>query len=321
MADHSANSKSELLSKSLERSKFARYAVALGLVILAVAARQALTPFWGAVELPFIFFYPAIVAAAWYARLGPALLAIALSTLAAAWFHSLTLQRPSYLIAFVSFVLVNVFLVGVIELLHRSRDQIAVHDRAEEALRLKEAELDTIINHTPFMLTRCTRDLRYRFASHAYAQMLGREPQGIAGKPIVEIMGEDGLRTIMPYVESVLRGEQVEYESEVPFENVGTQSLRVVYTPDRDQQGEVIGWVASIIDITDRKRAEAERERLLETEHRLREVAEEANRLKDEFLAIMSHELRNPLNVILGYSELLVRSEENADPLPVGPRH
>jgi two-component system CheB/CheR fusion protein len=63
-------------------------------------------------------------------------------------------------------------------------------------------------------------------------------------------------------------------------------------------------------DITERKLAEAERERLLRTEQELRFAAEEANRLKDEFLAIMSHELRNPLNVILGYSELFLLSEE-----------
>ena len=55
-------------------------------------------------------------------------------------------------------------------------------------------------------------------------------------------------------------------------------------------------------------RAEAERERLLQSEQEARDVAERANQLKDEFLATLSHELRNPLNVILGYSELLLRT-------------
>ena len=57
-------------------------------------------------------------------------------------------------------------------------------------------------------------------------------------------------------------------------------------------------------------RAEAERERLLERVQEARDAAEKANQLKDEFLATLSHELRNPLNVILGYSELLLRMEQ-----------
>ncbi|BAY15428.1 signal transduction histidine hinase [Anabaenopsis circularis NIES-21] len=60
-----------------------------------------------------------------------------------------------------------------------------------------------------------------------------------------------------------------------------------------------------IEDITQQKQLEIERTQLLAQEQSARETAEKANRAKDEFLSILSHELRNPLNAMLGWANLL----------------
>jgi PAS domain S-box-containing protein len=69
--------------------------------------------------------------------------------------------------------------------------------------------------------------------------------------------------------------------------------------------GGVIRFIGTVLNITEKKRAEAEREQLLQREQAARAEAERANRIKDEFLAVLSHELRSPLNPILGWTKLL----------------
>jgi PAS domain S-box-containing protein len=78
----------------------------------------------------------------------------------------------------------------------------------------------------------------------------------------------------------------------------------------RDNGGNPVRMMGATIDTTDRKQAEAERERLLESERVARFEAERASRMKDEFLATLSHELRTPLNAILGWSQILAKSED-----------
>ncbi|HEY9641905.1 MAG TPA: PAS domain S-box protein [Coleofasciculaceae cyanobacterium] len=60
-----------------------------------------------------------------------------------------------------------------------------------------------------------------------------------------------------------------------------------------------------LLDLSDRKQMEKERDRLLQLERAARAEAEAANRIKDEFLLVLSHELRTPLNPILGWTKLL----------------
>jgi PAS domain S-box-containing protein len=64
-------------------------------------------------------------------------------------------------------------------------------------------------------------------------------------------------------------------------------------------------WMAFVLDISDRKHAALEREAAFAREHAARTQAEEATRLKDEFLANLSHELRTPMNAIIGWTHLL----------------
>jgi PAS domain S-box-containing protein len=81
--------------------------------------------------------------------------------------------------------------------------------------------------------------------------------------------------------------------------------VSLAVSPLKDDAGRIVGASTVARDITERKKAEKERERLLESERKARAEAEAASQTKDEFLALVSHELRTPITSILGWSWLL----------------
>lgn len=130
----------------------------------------------------------------------------------------------------------------------------------------------------------------------------------VLGRTFVEVTPDAQEQGFLDILNRVYQGGQAETIQDMPVRSrqadgsLQEYHVAFVYAPKIDNLGRVNGVVAIVIDITARKKAEQEREKLLQ---HLTEV----DRRKDEFLAVLSHELRSPLNVIGGHAELL-RYEE-----------
>lgn len=134
---------------------------------------------------------------------------------------------------------------------------IDIHARkqAEDALRASQTQLQLISDTAPVYIASCDCEHRFKFSNRAYAERLGLRPQDLVGRTMREILGEPGYALVLPYVERVLRGESVEYTVEIPYPGVGRKWVECRYAPERNDRGEVQGWVAVICDVTDQRRA------------------------------------------------------------------
>jgi len=181
---------------------------------------------------------------------------------------------------------------------------ITERKRAERALRASEAELQAVFNQTPFIFVRCSRDLRYRFISEAYARWLDLPREKVRGASITETIGAKAFNTLRPYIERVLQGCAVDFECEMEFRGVGRRWLNIAYRPELDATGNVEGWIASLLDVTERKRAEDHQVKLVaELDHRVKNILAQVaavatstrrgSRSIDEFLGSLDGRIRS----------------------------
>lgn len=197
---------------------------------------------------------------------------------------------------------------------------ISDRKQAEEALQQSELNFRTLANFMPQIFWTAGPDgclNYYNQRWYDYTGMSFEVSQGYGWQTAIH--PDDRQQSVELWNESVQTGKT--YEIEFRFQRACDGEYRWHLTrafPLRDNQGRIIKWFGSSTDIHDQKQAIEERDRILERERLVREQAESANRIKDEFLAILSHELRTPLNPILGWSQLLQSRSFNSQLLQEG---
>ena len=153
--------------------------------------------------------------------------------------------------------------------------------RHYEELQRTQRRLQLISDSVPALISYVDTDLRYQFCNRAYSQWFGMPTEQIVGRTMPEVLGDAAWETLRPHAMAALTGTPVEFETEARYSRGGTRWIHGVYTPDRDADGRVRGLVVMVSNVSASKAAE--------------QALRAADRRKDEFVATLAHELRNPL--------------------------
>jgi PAS domain S-box-containing protein len=150
-------------------------------------------------------------------------------------------------------------------------------------------------------------------------RIFGYEAEEMIGQPVTKLIPRERQDEEPKILERLRRGERVDHFETTRVRKNGEHfPVSLTISPVRDATGKIIGASKIARDITNLKQFAAEREQLLESERAARAQAENANRMKDEFLSTMSHELRTPLNAIVGWTEVIEGGDQNREEVIFG---
>jgi PAS domain S-box-containing protein len=155
----------------------------------------------------------------------------------------------------------------------------------------------TLLDAVPVLISYVDREGRYRFVNRAYTDWFGRPEVTIVGQMYTDVFPEDAAAEIAPHVTRALAGETVTWDRWVKSPRGELRFLQATYVPQWDDKNQVQGIVATIIDITERRRAEEKSERRTKTLRLLYEAAagvlgsHEPQRLLDSLFDRLSEHL------------------------------
>ncbi|NEU80648.1 PAS domain-containing protein, partial [Nostoc sp. UIC 10630] len=188
-----------------------------------------------------------------------------------------------------------------------SRD---ISDRKKIELLLQESEARLKLAYKATQSGLWDWDIIHNSAhvSEEYVNLFGLDPttKEITYELWLSLLHPDDRTSANETVSRTIQQQEEYYEDD--FRTIHPDGIRWLAARGQvfyDAVGNAVRMVGNVQDITDRKQAEIQRDRLFQLEQAARAEAERANRIKDEFLAVLSHELRSPLNPILGWTKLL----------------
>ena len=251
--------------------------VTLAVLALATGLRMTLTPLWGS-DYTFITYYPTImfiaVACGWRYGIGATLASAALS---AGLFLDGPSLPPEQGVAVAVFIGANIVIVllgeGVTRARHlaqaetslaRSNEQqirSEMHARAEAeaALRASKRRLQFVTDHAPVLIAQHGEDGRYRYVNQQYAEFFGRTPQALIGQHPQQVIGQTAYEQSAPFMKETLSGRMVKFDQQLFDSASERRLLQVTYAPEFNERGTVVGFIAALVEITDRKQAEQAR--------------------------------------------------------------